>query len=95
MRNSRQNLGFAFGYNALGIPLAAGVLYPFTGWRLSPIIAAVAMAASSLSVVTNANRLRRFRPSADATNEPPLTMPLVATVATAIDPAVAQESRTG
>ena len=54
---------FAFGYNALGIPIAAGVLYPFFGLQLSPMIAAVAMAASSLSVVANANRLRRWRPS--------------------------------
>ena len=60
MRNIHQNLVFAFGYNALGIPLAAGVLYPVFGLRLSPMIAAAAMAASSLSVVTNANRLRRF-----------------------------------
>jgi Cu+-exporting ATPase len=62
MRNIRQNLFFALVYNGLGIPVAAGVLYPFFGIRLSPIIAAAAMAASSLSVVTNANRLRRFQP---------------------------------
>jgi Cu+-exporting ATPase len=61
MRNIRQNLVFAFGYNALGIPIAAGVLYPFVGLQLSPMIAAAAMAASSLSVVTNANRLRHWR----------------------------------
>jgi len=59
MRNIRQNLLFAFGYNALGIPLAAGVLYPVFGLLLSPIFAGVAMAASSVSVVTNALRLRR------------------------------------
>jgi P-type Cu+ transporter len=63
MRNIRQNLFFALAYNAIGIPLAAGVLYPFVGIRLSPIIAAAAMALSSLSVVTNANRLRRYHPS--------------------------------
>ncbi|MGH2405029.1 MAG: heavy metal translocating P-type ATPase [bacterium] len=61
MRNIRQNLFFAFVYNALGIPIAAGALYPFTGLLLNPIIAAAAMALSSLSVVANANRLRRFR----------------------------------
>jgi Cu+-exporting ATPase len=59
MRNIRQNLVFAFGYNALGIPIAAGVLYPVFGLLLSPIIAGAAMAASSVSVVTNALRLRR------------------------------------
>jgi Cu+-exporting ATPase len=61
MRNIKQNLLFAFGYNALGIPLAAGVLYPALGLLLSPIVAAAAMALSSVSVVTNALRLRRAR----------------------------------
>jgi Cu+-exporting ATPase len=63
MRNIRQNLFLAFVYNAVGIPIAAGALYPFFGIRLSPMIAAAAMALSSLSVVTNANRLRRFIPT--------------------------------
>ena len=58
VRNMRQNLTFAFIYNALGIPLAAGVLYPFTGQLLSPMIAALAMSLSSVSVITNALRLR-------------------------------------
>ncbi len=62
MRNIRQNLFLAFVYNTLGIPIAAGMLYPFLGLRLSPMIAAGAMALSSLSVVSNANRLRRFKP---------------------------------
>lgn len=60
MRNIRQNLFFALVYNAVGIPLAAGALYPLWGIRLSPVIAAAAMALSSLSVVTNASRLRRW-----------------------------------
>jgi Cu+-exporting ATPase len=58
VRNMRQNLGFAFIYNAFGIPLAAGLLYPFTGQLLSPMIAALAMSLSSVSVITNALRLR-------------------------------------
>ncbi len=62
MRNIRQNLFFALIYNGIGIPIAAGLLYPAFGLRLSPVIAAAAMAASSLSVVANANRLRRFTP---------------------------------
>jgi Cu+-exporting ATPase len=61
MRNIRQNLFFAFVYNAAGVPVAAGVLYPIFGILLSPIIAATAMAASSVSVVANALRLRRSR----------------------------------
>ncbi len=61
MRNIRQNLFFAFVYNALGVPVAAGVLYPFTGLLLSPIIAAAAMASSSVSVILNAARLKTVR----------------------------------
>ncbi len=62
MRNIRQNLFFALAYNGVGIPIAAGILYPFFGVQLSPIVAAAAMALSSLSVVSNANRLRRYHP---------------------------------
>ena len=61
MRNIRQNLFFAFVYNALGVPVAAGVLYPALGLLLSPIIAAAAMALSSVSVIANALRLRGVR----------------------------------
>jgi P-type Cu+ transporter len=63
MRNIRQNLVGAFAYNTLGIPIAAGVLYPAFGILLSPLIAGAAMAFSSVTVVTNANRLRRFQPT--------------------------------
>ena len=61
MGNIRQNLFFAFAYNAAGVPIAAGVLYPFFGILLSPLIAAAAMALSSVSVVGNALRLRTAR----------------------------------
>ena len=59
MRNIRQNLFFAFIYNALGVPIAAGVLYPFFGLLLSPMIAGAAMSFSSVSVIANALRLRK------------------------------------
>ena len=61
MRNIRQNLFFAFVYNSIGVPIAAGVLYPFFGWLLSPILAAAAMSFSSVSVITNSLRLRNVR----------------------------------
>ncbi len=64
IRNIKQNLFGAFIYNTIGIPLAAGVFYPFTGWLLHPMFASAAMALSSVTVVSNANRLRLFRPGA-------------------------------
>jgi Cu+-exporting ATPase len=61
VRNIRQNLSFAFGYNLLGVPVAAGVLYPFLGWLLSPMLASAAMSLSSVSVIGNALRLRKVK----------------------------------
>jgi Cu+-exporting ATPase len=73
LRNIKQNLFGAFIYNVIGIPLAAGVLYPLTGWLLPPMFASAAMALSSVTVVTNANRLRFFKPTEW---EEPLSMTL-------------------
>jgi Cu+-exporting ATPase len=67
IRTVKQNLFWAFIYNVIGIPVAAGVLYPFIGWLMSPVIASAAMSFSSVSVVTNSLRLRRFRPATPIT----------------------------
>ncbi len=85
MRNIRQNLFFALVYNAVGIPLAAGVLYPLLGLRLSPMIAAAAMALSSLSVVGNANRLRRWKTTPLPAAEQVTTEPRVETHTEQVD----------
>ncbi|MCR9299123.1 heavy metal translocating P-type ATPase [Vibrio fluvialis] len=69
MTNIKQNLWGAFIYNSLGIPVAAGLLFPFTGWLLSPIIAGAAMSLSSVTVVTNANRLRLYKPGRSISNK--------------------------
>ena len=72
VRNIKQNLFGAFIYNSLGIPVAAAILFPFTGLLLNPMIAGAAMAMSSLTVVSNANRLRWFRsPAQEATSRLP------------------------
>jgi Cu+-exporting ATPase len=93
MRNIRQNLFFALIYNGVGIPVAAGLLYPLFGVRLSPAVAAVAMAASSLSVVINSNKLRGWKPPELPAAQPAEMEPLVEVVtepttrqATATDP---------
>ncbi|EHC44379.1 Lead, cadmium, zinc and mercury transporting ATPase [Salmonella enterica subsp. enterica serovar Alachua str. R6-377] len=64
LRNMKQNLLGAFIYNSIGIPVAAGILWPFTGTLLNPVVAGAAMALSSITVVSNANRLLRFKPKA-------------------------------
>jgi len=63
IRNIKENLFWAFFYNVIGIPLAAGIFYPLLGWQLSPMFAAAAMSFSSVTVVLNALRLRFFKPS--------------------------------
>ena len=74
MRNIRENLFWAFAYNVMLIPVAMGVLYPFTGLLLDPILAAAAMALSSVTVVSNALRLRRFRVPRSGSDTRPRTV---------------------
>ena len=69
LKNMKQNLFGAFIYNVLSIPIAAGVLYPLTGSLLSPVVAGAAMALSSITVVSNANRLRLFQPNSTTHSE--------------------------
>ena len=85
MRNIRQNLFFALIYNGVGLPVAAGLLYPFLGLRLSPMLAAAAMALSSLSVVANASRLRRWHPTPLPPAAAITTPPRVETTAASAD----------
>ncbi|MFF4505770.1 heavy metal translocating P-type ATPase [Streptomyces sp. NPDC001401] len=94
MRNIKQNLFFALVYNAVGIPLAAGALYPLWGIRLSPIIAAAAMALSSLSVVTNASRLRRWQPIRLPDTVPPETARPMVETATSTEPEAPTDAAT-
>jgi Cu+-exporting ATPase len=98
MRNIRQNLFFALVYNAIGVPIAAGALYPLLGLRLSPILAAAAMALSSLSVVGNTNRLRRHHPAPLPAAQAVTVEPVVEVGGprhTESEPAVVTQTRTG